>query len=621
MIRLGRFQGAFLVHANPVWLAWFAPGRSLASLQGQSLYEAVPEMEARRALHERVVETGEPFRGTVEVVGPAGPRVIDLFLSAYGDGLISSSRDVTAEQEARRALIASEEQLRRTLEGIDAIVTYRASRAQPISVSPQLERILGYHAGQLVDPESWRSLVHPDDRARCDAVWQSQTTEWDLEYRMRRAEGTWIWVLDRARNTLGPDGRPDALFSVVVDVTERHEAAERLAESVRAYRLVAENSSDVVFRGSPAGTVEWVSPSVTALVGWLPEEMVGRQFVDFVHPEDRPRLAAAQRRMADGEAQRYELRVRASSGELRWVGVSARPVRDDSGAIVARVGSWRDIEAEVEARESIQRLATAVEQTDESIVITNTDATIAYVNPAFERVTGYASGEAIGRNPRILQSGLQTAAFYQEMWETLAAGRTWRGEFVNRRKDGTLYTEDAVITGVRGPDGSIVNYVAVKRDVSDQKAIQVALARSRAEMAEAQRVSHIGSWTLDPVTGSMEWSDELFRIYGLQPGGAPPTLEEHARWLDEGMRARVDERIRSALESGEPYELEYELIHPDGTRRFRAGARRGGPGRGRVDHRPARHGGRRHRAALDGGAGRPGGAPREPCQAGFGGRP
>jgi PAS domain S-box-containing protein len=565
---VGRLEDASLLYANPVWLAWFAACRPLALLLDRSLYEVLPELGARRALHARVVETGEPFRGTVQVGGTDGPRVIDLFVGAYGDGIISSSRDVTAEQEARRALVASEEQLRRTLDGIDAIVTYRESRAKPLSVSPQFERILGYRAEQAVEDGFWNSLVHPEDVARCEAVWHSQATEWDLEYRMRRADGTWTWVLDRARNTQGPDGLPDALFSVVVDVTERHEAAERLAESERAYRLVAENSSDVVFRGSPVGAVEWVSPSVTALVGWLPDEMVGRSFADFVHPEDRPRLSAAQQHMAAGEAQHYELRILTSSGELHWVGVSARPVRDDTGAIVARVGSWRDIHAEVASREALRRLATAVEETDESIVITDADAAIAYVNPAFERVTGYTRAEAIGQNPRILQGSRRPAGFYQDMWSTLTAGRTWRGEFVNRRKDGTLYTEDATITGVRGPDGSIVSYVAVKRDVSDQRAVLAILARSRAELAEAQRVAHLGSWTLDAATGSIEWSDELLRIYGIEAGGSTPTLEEHALLLEPVMRVRVHEKISTALATGDPYELEYELIHPDGTRRY-----------------------------------------------------
>ena len=100
------------------------------------------------------------------------------------------------------------------------------------------------------------------------------------------------------------------------------------------------------------------------------------------------------------------------------------------------------------------RLATAIEQTAESVVITDPDANIVYVNPAFERISGYAGAEVIGRNPRILQSGLQAPAFYADMWSTLTAGATWTGELVNRRKDGTTYTEEASITPVVDASGA-----------------------------------------------------------------------------------------------------------------------------------------------------------------------
>ena len=94
-------------------------------------------------------------------------------------------------------------------------------------------------------------------------------------------------------------------------------------------------------------------------------------------------------------------------------------------------------------------LASAIEQTSESVVVTDLEANIVYVNPAFERVTGYGADEVLGRNPRILQSGLEPSEFYEGMWATLTEGETWRGELVNRRRDGTLFTEDASISPIR----------------------------------------------------------------------------------------------------------------------------------------------------------------------------
>ncbi len=116
--------------------------------------------------------------------------------------------------------------------------------------------------------------------------------------------------------------------------------------------------------------------------------------------------------------------------------------------------------------ETQQRLSTAIEQIAEAVMITDTDGTILYVNPAFEQVSGYGRGEAIGRNPRILKSEKQDDTFYEQLWQALAAGNVWEGRLVNRRKDGTLYTGDIIITPVRDQQGEIVNYVATQHDVS-----------------------------------------------------------------------------------------------------------------------------------------------------------
>jgi PAS domain S-box-containing protein len=116
--------------------------------------------------------------------------------------------------------------------------------------------------------------------------------------------------------------------------------------------------------------------------------------------------------------------------------------------------------------ETQQRLSTAIEQIAEAVMITDTEGTILYVNPAFEQVSGYSRAEAIGRNPRILKSEKQDDTFYDELWKTLAAGGVWEGRLVNRRKDGTLYTGDIIITPVRDQQGEIVNYVATQHDIS-----------------------------------------------------------------------------------------------------------------------------------------------------------
>jgi PAS domain S-box-containing protein len=121
-------------------------------------------------------------------------------------------------------------------------------------------------------------------------------------------------------------------------------------------------------------------------------------------------------------------------------------------------------------------LITAVEQAADGIVITDTEGTIQYVNPAFTRMTGYSHEEAVGKNPRVLKSGRHTKEFYEDLWTTIKSGQIWHGDMINQRKDGTLYNEEMRIAPVRSSTGEIVNFIAIKHDVSDRRAAEEAKA-------------------------------------------------------------------------------------------------------------------------------------------------
>jgi PAS domain S-box-containing protein len=129
------------------------------------------------------------------------------------------------------------------------------------------------------------------------------------------------------------------------------------------------------------------------------------------------------------------------------------------------------------------RMAAAIEQATESVMITDIDARITYVNPAFERVTGYRSDEVLGKNPRLLKSGLHKGTFYKAMWAALVRGKSWTASLHNRRKNGSLFTEEAVISPIRNPSGAVTSFVAVKRDVTRERALAKLAASSAQERA------------------------------------------------------------------------------------------------------------------------------------------
>jgi PAS domain S-box-containing protein len=155
-----------------------------------------------------------------------------------------------------------------------------------------------------------------------------------------------------------------------------------------------------------------------------------------------------------------------------FVSVSGAPLLSESGAIRGGVVVLRDISDRKRAEERLQRLSSAVEQTADSVVITDQKGNIEYVNPAFEATTGYSSAEVLGRNPNILKSGVQGPEFYRDLWETILRGEPFRGTTVNRKKDGDLYYAEQTITAIKDRNGSITHFVSVLKDMTERRKLQ-----------------------------------------------------------------------------------------------------------------------------------------------------
>lgn len=201
---------------------------------------------------------------------------------------------------------------------------------------------------------------------------------------------------------------------------------------------------------------------------------------------------------------------RLASGEVRQVEVLTAQVRLGGQPLLQSVVHDVTEQAQTEAHRNL--LATAVEVTGDAVVITDVDARIVYVNPAFEQTSGYAAADVIGRNPRLLQSGEHPPAFYAELWRVLASGRTWVGELHNRRRDGTPYIEEASISPVYDERGGLMHYVGVKHDVTRERSERAAREQlAKVVDSAAEAMCAIG---LDGTF--LAWNDAATRIFGLE---------------------------------------------------------------------------------------------------------
>ncbi len=229
-----------------------------------------------------------------------------------------------------------------------------------------------------------------------------------------------------------------------------------------------------VWRNELGWPVQYVSDNVKKLCGYAAGAFRsgGVSYSEIIHPDDLERVSAeVDEACADTSLESYShapYRIVTKSGETRWVEDRTICLRDEHGQVTHFQGILLDISGRKKAETLHTRLMAAIEQASETIVITDASGVIQYVNPAFERITGFSREEAIGRDPKVLASGKHGPAFYRDLWGTITSGSVWAGHFINKRKDGSLYEEDATISPVRSEEGEITAFVAVKRDVTEQ---------------------------------------------------------------------------------------------------------------------------------------------------------
>lgn len=344
------------------------------------------------------------------------------------------------------------------------------------------------------------AMIHPDDRFRArkniEAVVRGEKTG-PAEYRGLRKDGSTFPVLIRS-TPIYREGKPVGLRGIILDYSEQKWLSE-------LNDAIVENTNDGIVVLKEFKPI-YLNPRYLDIFGYRhANELLGKSGFGVVHPDDRDAVARRYQKCLDGEttSRGYEFKGICRNGETVYVETSAaRALYRGEPVVIAFV---RDLADRRRSEEEQRLLSTAIEQSSESVVITDRQGTIQYVNPAFCRISGYEREELLGCNPRILKSGLHDDAFYGALWQTLASADVWRGRFSNRKKDGTLYEEEASITPVRDSGGRTTHYVGVKRDITDE--IQM-----EKRLRQAQKMESIGT-----LAGGIahDFNNILFPIIGM----------------------------------------------------------------------------------------------------------
>ncbi len=275
---------------------------------------------------------------------------------------------------------------------------------------------------------------------------------------------------------------------------EREEAERALRESEGRLRLLLDSAAEAIFGIDLEGRCTFCNPACLQMLGYPhAHELIGKNIHDQIHykHEDGTPFPAETcqifRTFRLGiEAHEEEAMFWRADGSGFLVEYWSHP-QFHNGEVVGAVVTFVDITQRVEVHEKLLKLSKAVENSPASVVITDLNGTIEYVNPKFTKVTGYTAEEAIGQNPRILKSGTFSQRVYEKLWQTILAGEVWQGEFHNKKKSGESYFEAATISPIRDEKGKVAYFVAVKEDITERKRTEQVLKKSMAAAEAANR--------------------------------------------------------------------------------------------------------------------------------------
>lgn len=499
-------------------------GRDPHEAVGRGLLELLPAAEQLGVFEFCVnsLVTGKPGVMRLPPVNRDGVvTLFDLSTAVFGDELVAVAHDITSTlvvEERRRAVLESMLDPHVLLQAVrdhdGAIVDFEYADANPAAcdyLGMVSEDLVGARLLDLLPGQAGSGML----ALYADAVESGDPLVLD-DYAYPHEI-----LLDERRYDIRAVRVGDALSFTWRDVTDRHRQGEALAASEARYRLLAENASDVVVQSSPDGTIEWVSGSVTALLGWQPSDVIGRRAFGYLHPDDVPAIVVARGRLAQGEALRFEARVRRSDGDYRWVASHVRPVLDASGVVTGWVAGWRDVHdqhlAAAALADSEDLFRTAMDNSAVGMCLVAPDGGFLRVNAALCRMFGRTADELMAATWQEITHPDDVGVDQALVNQILAGDReTYRLRKRYLRPDEDVVWGDLSVSCVRYSDGTVRHLISQIIDVTEMQ--QAMLAVQEAEERFRLLAENATDAVLHARDGVMMWlSPSLTIVLGWTP--------------------------------------------------------------------------------------------------------
>jgi len=491
--------------------------------------------------------------------------------------LIPAIEQELREAEVRRKLERSEKDLqesekryRELVENAIEIIYTVDEKGNFTYANPAGLKASGYPLAEL-QSFNYANLVLPEHRERVMEIYINQLRQriptTHVEFPFINKAGGITWFSQNA--SLVTEREKIVGFHIIArDITEGKKAEEALKRSEQRYRILVESSTDAILMLDLERNISTFNQAFLDMFGYKKSE-VERRSVKIIHPSDESFRSFGDVFYPVIEKLgffRGEWELRHKNGTILPVETVTSALKTADGLVLGYIAIIRDITERKAAEERLRLQSAALNAAANAIIIADHEGIIEWANPAFTVLTGYSQTETVGRNPReLIKSGEQNQAFYKDLWDTILAGKVWRGQIINRRKGGSLYTEEMTITPLRGGRGEISRFIAIKQDITKRKQAEEALREAEELYRTVLQTSPDGI-AINDMEGRISFvSERVLSLYGLiQPedviGHSPFEFiapEDHAR-------ARLN--IQNVFKSNYPSYNQYTLVKKDGTK-------------------------------------------------------
>lgn len=429
-------------------------------------------------------------------------------------GLISVL-DMTEKKKMEDELRQSEERFRKAITEAPFPIMLHAENGDVLALSRGWTDISGYEAHDIPTTSEWLKKAYEQESPKIKSVIDNlySIEHWIDEgvFQIKTKQGEQrFW--DFGSSPLGklPDGRR-LVISMAKDVTDRVRSAETIQNERTLLRTVIDNLPDPIYVKDISGRRILANKADLKNIGvTVEDEVIGKTVFELFDAEIAQRLwIDDQKVLKEGQIiiNREEVFHAGDKNERRLLTTKV-PLTDQLGKTIGLVGIGRDITDQKKAGETIQKLLKSIEQSPSSVVITDAKGIIEYANPSFSEVTGYQQEELIGKKARILKPGKMSHERYEELWKTINSGETWRGEFINRRKNKVKYLDSVVISPVTDEHRQITNFLIICEDITLRK-------REEKLREVIQLITHDGSTSKDLIDFTSKVKNRLGELIDL----------------------------------------------------------------------------------------------------------